>query len=97
MTVPASLGRTHRGVVSTQQAFGRFFVDLSHEAAEVADDMKHRVKNRAEELISRGQDAVHDAEDRLRLRALAPEGDVLIAGWLYLAGEVLQLNRELPD
>ena len=37
VTVPASLGRTHRGVVSTQQAFGRFFVDLSHEAAEVAE------------------------------------------------------------
>jgi dihydrofolate synthase/folylpolyglutamate synthase len=31
------------------------------------------------------------------LRALPPEGDVLIAGSLYLAGEVLRLNRELPD
>ena len=31
------------------------------------------------------------------LAALPPEGDVLIAGSLYLAGEVLRLNRELPD
>jgi pyruvate dehydrogenase E1 component len=34
--VPASLGRTHRGSESTQQAFGRFFVDLVHDAPEVA-------------------------------------------------------------
>lgn len=31
------------------------------------------------------------------LAALPPEGDVLIAGSLYLAGEVLRLNREFPD
>lgn len=31
------------------------------------------------------------------LRALPPEGDVLIAGSLYLAGEVLRLNRQVPD
>ena len=31
------------------------------------------------------------------LSALPPEGDVLIAGSLYLAGEVLRLNREVPD
>lgn len=31
------------------------------------------------------------------LRALPPDGDVLIAGSLYLAGEVLRLNREFPD
>jgi dihydrofolate synthase/folylpolyglutamate synthase len=31
------------------------------------------------------------------LEALPPDGDVLIAGSLYLAGEVLRLNRELPD
>lgn len=31
------------------------------------------------------------------LRALPPEGDVLIAGSLYLAGEVLRLNEEFPD
>ena len=31
------------------------------------------------------------------LSALPPGGDVLIAGSLYLAGEVLRLNRELPD
>jgi dihydrofolate synthase/folylpolyglutamate synthase len=31
------------------------------------------------------------------LQALPPEGDVLIAGSLYLAGEVLRLNRQIPD
>ncbi len=31
------------------------------------------------------------------LRALPRGGDVLIAGSLYLAGEVLRLNREIPD
>lgn len=31
------------------------------------------------------------------LGALPPHGDVLIAGSLYLAGEVLRLNREFPD
>lgn len=31
------------------------------------------------------------------LKALPPTGDVLIAGSLYLAGEVLRLNREFPD
>jgi dihydrofolate synthase/folylpolyglutamate synthase len=31
------------------------------------------------------------------LRALPAEGDVLIAGSLYLAGEVLRLNHEVPD
>lgn len=31
------------------------------------------------------------------LAALPAEGDVLIAGSLYLAGEVLRLNRELPE
>ena len=30
------VGRTHQGRASTQQAFGRFFVDLSHEAKEIA-------------------------------------------------------------
>jgi pyruvate dehydrogenase E1 component len=34
--VPASLGREHRGRASTQQAFGRFWVDLEREAPEVA-------------------------------------------------------------
>jgi pyruvate dehydrogenase E1 component len=34
--VPAVLSRKHRGRESTQQAFGRFFVDLVHEAPEVA-------------------------------------------------------------
>jgi dihydrofolate synthase / folylpolyglutamate synthase len=31
------------------------------------------------------------------LAALPPAGDVLIAGSLYLAGEVLRLNQELPE
>jgi pyruvate dehydrogenase E1 component len=34
--IPAYLGRRHTGKESTQQAFGRFFVDLSHGAPEVA-------------------------------------------------------------
>jgi pyruvate dehydrogenase E1 component len=33
---PAELGRRHAGRASTQQEFGRFFVDLSHKAPEVA-------------------------------------------------------------
>jgi pyruvate dehydrogenase E1 component len=35
--VPPALGRRHRGRESTQQAFGRFFVDLVHDAPEVAE------------------------------------------------------------
>jgi pyruvate dehydrogenase E1 component len=35
--VPKALGRAHRGTESTQQAFGRFFVDLVYEAPEVAE------------------------------------------------------------
>jgi pyruvate dehydrogenase E1 component len=31
------VGRTHAGTASTQQAFGRFFVDLTHHAPAVAD------------------------------------------------------------
>jgi pyruvate dehydrogenase E1 component len=34
--IPADVGRDHRGKASTQQAFGRFFVDLGHKAPEVA-------------------------------------------------------------
>lgn len=34
--VPVDVGRVHGGVASTQQAFGRFFVDLAHQAPEVA-------------------------------------------------------------
>src|SRR3954452_19324304 len=34
--VPPEVGRKHVGQESTQQAFGRFFVDLAHEAPEVA-------------------------------------------------------------
>ncbi len=33
---PTDLGRAHRGRASTQQAFGRFFVDLAHRAPELA-------------------------------------------------------------
>jgi pyruvate dehydrogenase E1 component len=36
-SVPESLGREHKGTESTQQAFGRFFVDLVREAPEVAE------------------------------------------------------------
>ena len=35
--VPDDLGREHKGEASTQQAFGRFFVDLAREAPAVAD------------------------------------------------------------
>ena len=35
--MPADLGRRHRGSESTQQAFGRFFVDLEREAPAVAE------------------------------------------------------------
>jgi pyruvate dehydrogenase E1 component len=35
--VPAEVGRAHRGRASTQQAFGRFFVDLGHTAPAVAE------------------------------------------------------------
>ncbi len=34
--VPSDVGRTHRGAASTQQAFGRFFPDLSRRAPKVA-------------------------------------------------------------
>lgn len=34
--VPRDVGRAHAGVASTQQSFGRFFVDLAHEAPDVA-------------------------------------------------------------
>ena len=34
--VPADVGRKHRGVASTQQAFGRFLVDLSRQDPETA-------------------------------------------------------------
>ena len=35
--VAVEFGREHRGTASTQQAFGRFFVDLAHQAGDVAD------------------------------------------------------------
>jgi pyruvate dehydrogenase E1 component len=36
IAVPADVGRTHSGAASTQQGFGRFFVDLAHAAPELA-------------------------------------------------------------
>jgi pyruvate dehydrogenase E1 component len=35
--IPVDVGRAHRGKASTQQAFGRFFVDLGHKAPEAAE------------------------------------------------------------
>ena len=35
--VPLTLGRPHTGTASTQQALGRLFVDLSHDAPDVAE------------------------------------------------------------
>jgi pyruvate dehydrogenase E1 component len=37
LAMPEDLGREHKGTASTQQAFGRFFVDLVREAPEVAE------------------------------------------------------------
>ncbi|HLK45520.1 MAG TPA: transketolase C-terminal domain-containing protein, partial [Acidimicrobiales bacterium] len=37
IAVPASLGREHSGSSSTQNAFGRFLLDLAHDAPEVAN------------------------------------------------------------
>jgi pyruvate dehydrogenase E1 component len=34
--VPTTVGRSHTGAASTQQAFGRFFVDIAHAAPQVA-------------------------------------------------------------
>ncbi len=36
-SVPTEVGRRHIGLASTQQAFGRFFVDLAHAAPDVAE------------------------------------------------------------
>ena len=44
-----------------------------------------------------GEGALSASSVTEALQALPPQGDVLIAGSLYLAGEVLRLNRELPD
>jgi len=57
-----------------------------HDAHQPADFAAHS------DLPVRAFSAVADA-----LAALPPGGDVLIAGSLYLAGEVLRLNREFPD
>jgi pyruvate dehydrogenase E1 component len=35
-TMPRDVGRAHAGAASTQQAFGRFFMDLAHAAPEVS-------------------------------------------------------------
>ena len=44
-----------------------------------------------------GADAREAASPEDALSSLPADGDVLIAGSLYLAGEVLRLNRQLPD
>lgn len=36
VATPVELGRKHSGTASTQQAFGRFFVDLGHDAPDLA-------------------------------------------------------------
>ena len=40
--VPVELGRGHSGTGSTQQALGRLFVDLDHDAPEVSAPRRHR-------------------------------------------------------
>ena len=44
-----------------------------------------------------GPGAMYAPDVAAALALLPPGGDVLIAGSLYLAGEVLRLNREVPD
>jgi len=52
----------------------------------------------AKDFASYSDLALHSFADvREALHALPPQGDVLIAGSLYLAGEVLRLNHQLPD
>ena len=54
--------------------------------------------HRPEDLAPHADQPVRAFDDvAAALSALPPEGDVLIAGSLYLAGEVLRLNREFPD
>lgn len=54
--------------------------------------------HRPEDIAAHADLAVRAFGDvEAALQALPPEGDVLIAGSLYLAGEVLRLNREFPD
>jgi len=54
--------------------------------------------HRPEDIAAHADLAVQAFPDvAAALRALPPGGDVLIAGSLYLAGEVLRLNREFPD
>lgn len=51
-----------------------------------------------EEIAAHGDLPVRPFADvEAALKALPGEGDVLICGSLYLAGEVLRLNREFPD
>ena len=57
-----------------------------HEAHKPEDFAAHS------DLPVRAFDTVAEA-----LRAIPGDGDILIAGSLYLAGEVLRLNREVPD
>ena len=68
--VPRDLGRKHTGKASTQQAFGRFFVDLVREAPDVATrvvtvspDVGHLDQPRR--LDQQGGDLEHRRPDRL--------------------------------
>ena len=82
--VPATLGREHRGRASTQQAFGRFWVDLEREAPAVAAARGHRLAGRRHvheprRLDQQGRHLVDRRPDRLvrrrhrHARALARE------------------------
>jgi len=54
--------------------------------------------HRAEDIAAHADVPVHAFADvSAALASLPPGGDVLIAGSLYLAGEVLRLNRQFPD
>ena len=54
--------------------------------------------HRPEDIAPHADQPVRAFDDvAAALAGLPPEGDVLIAGSLYLAGEVLRLNREFPD
>ena len=65
-----TLGREHRGSESTQQAFGRFLVDLVREAPEVAAAGRHRLARRRHldqprRLDQQGRHLVARRPDRL--------------------------------
>ena len=51
----------------------------------------------AQPVEAYGSSATNAPDVAAALALLPPGGDVLIAGSLYLAGEVLRFNREVPD